>query len=117
MSDVVTLARKGHVALVTLNRPEARNAISPEMLVRLADAWTAVRDDPDIRVAVVTGAGDKAFCSGADLGRFIPLMSRARPPEDEWDRRLLADGEMLGRGLLRTSRTRVTRAACRPTSE
>ena len=102
MSDVVGVERKGQVALITLNRPEARNAISPEMLVRLADAWTAVRDDPDIRVAVVTGAGDKAFCSGADLGRFIPLMSRARPPEDEWDRRLLADGEMLGRGLLRT---------------
>lgn len=102
MSDVVTFERKDHVALITLNRPEARNAISPEMLVRLADTWTAVRDDPDIRVAVVTGAGDKAFCSGADLGRFIPLMSRARPAEDEWDRRLLADGEMLGRGLLRT---------------
>ena len=72
------------------------------MLVRLADAWTEVRDDPDIRVAVVTGAGDKAFCAGADLGRFIPLMSRARAPEDEWDRRLLADRDMLGRGLLPT---------------
>lgn len=102
MSDVVTFERNGHIALITLNRPEARNAISPEMLVRLANAWTLVRDDPDIRVAVVTGAGDKAFCSGADLGRFIPLMSRARPPEDEWDRRLLADKEMLGKGLLRT---------------
>ncbi len=102
MGEVVTLERRGHVALVTLNRPEARNAISPEMLVRLADAWTTVRDEPDIRVAVVTGTGDKAFCSGADLGRFIPLMSRARAPEDEWDRRLLADREMLGRGLLRT---------------
>ena len=50
----------------------------------------------------MTGAGAKAFCSGADLGRLIPLMSRARPPEDEWDRQLLADGETLGRGLLRT---------------
>ena len=70
MSDVVGVERKGQVALITLNRPEARNAISPEMLVRLADAWTAVRDDPDIRVAVVTGVGDKAFCSGADqIGR------------------------------------------------
>lgn len=102
MVEVVGLERKGHVALITLNRPEARNALSPEMLVRLADTWTKVRDDPEIRVAVVTGAGDKAFCSGADLGRLIPLMSRARPPEDEWDQRLLADGETLGRGLLRT---------------
>jgi enoyl-CoA hydratase len=102
MGEVVNFERRRHVAIVTLNRPEALNAISPEMLVRLAEAWTRVRDDQEIRVAVVTGAGDKAFCSGADLGRFIPLMSRARPPEDEWDRRVLADRDMLGTGLLRT---------------
>lgn len=102
MGEVVNFERRGHVAIVTLNRPEALNAISPEMLVRLAEAWTTVRDDREIRVAVVTGAGDRAFCSGADLGRFIPLMSRARAPEDEWDRRVLADREMLGTGLLRT---------------
>lgn len=102
MAEVLGLERIGHVALITLRRPEARNALSPELLVRLADAWSEVRDDPQIRVAVVTGAGDKAFCSGADLGRLIPLMSRVRAPEDEWDRRLLADGEVLGRGLLRT---------------
>ena len=52
MVEVVGLERKGHVALITLNRPEARNALSPEMLVRLADTWTKVRDDPGIRVAV-----------------------------------------------------------------
>ncbi|MFZ5683372.1 MAG: enoyl-CoA hydratase-related protein [Pseudomonadota bacterium] len=102
MVEVVHFERNEQVALITLNRPEARNALSPEMLVRLSDAWIEVRDDPHIRAAVVTGAGEKAFCSGADLGRLIPLMSRARPPEDEWDRRLLADSEVFGRGLLRT---------------
>jgi enoyl-CoA hydratase len=102
MREVVNFERRGHVAIITLNRPEALNAISPEMLVRMAEAWTQVRDDGQVRAAVVTGAGDKAFCSGADLGRFIPLMSGARPPEDEWDRRVLADREMLGTGLLRT---------------
>ncbi|MBT9447543.1 MAG: enoyl-CoA hydratase/isomerase family protein [Hyphomonadaceae bacterium] len=102
MGAVVNFERRGHVAIITLNRPEARNAISPEMLVRLAEAWTQVRDDREVRVAVVTGAGEKAFCSGADLGRFIPLMSGARPPEDEWDRRVLADREALGTGFLRT---------------
>jgi enoyl-CoA hydratase len=102
MGEVVIFEQRGHVAIITLNRPQALNAISPEMLVRLAEAWTRVRDDPEVRVALVTGAGDKAFCSGADLGRFIPLMSRARPPEDEWDRRVLADRDMLGTGLLRT---------------
>lgn len=102
MQEVVEFERRDHVALVTMNRPEARNAFSPEMLVRLADAWMTVRDDPQIRVAVITGAGDQAFCSGADLGRLIPLISRARAPEDEWDRRILADGEILGTALLRT---------------
>jgi len=102
MSEVVNFERRGHVAIVTLNRPEALNAITPEMLIRLAEAWIKVRDDQEIRVAVVTGAGEKAFCSGADLGRFIPLMYGVRPPADEWDRRVLADREILGTGLLRT---------------
>ena len=81
----VLFEKRGHIAIVTLNRPEARNAFSPEMLVRLGDAWKQVRDDGDIRAAVVTGAGDKAFCAGADLGKLIPLISGARKPEDEWD--------------------------------
>ena len=91
----------GHVAIVHLNRPAARNALDPRMLVELADCWIRVRDDADIRVAVVTGTGG-AFCSGADLGRLIPLVSGGRPPEDEWDRRVLADRDILGTALLRT---------------
>jgi enoyl-CoA hydratase/carnithine racemase len=46
MDEVVNFERRGYVALITLNRPEARNAISPEMLVRLADTWTLVRTTP-----------------------------------------------------------------------
>ncbi len=56
----------GHVLVLTMNRPEARNALSPEMLVGLADAWDRIDSDPEIRVAVLTGAGG-TFCSGADL--------------------------------------------------
>lgn len=56
------------IAVLTMNRPDKRNALSPEMLVRLAQAWRQVRDDDTVRVAVLTGAGDKAFCAGADLG-------------------------------------------------
>ena len=95
------LEKKGHVALVTLNRPEAHNAFSPEMLVRLAGHWEDIRNDPNIRVAVVTGAGEKAFCSGADLGQLIPLFSGARKPHNEWDQKLLDDRTILGKGLLR----------------
>ncbi len=89
------------IAVLTMNRPEKRNALSPEMLVRMAEAWRAVRDDPGIRVAVLTGTGDRAFCAGADLGRLIPLLTRQRPPDDEWDDKLLSDRAAFGDGLLR----------------
>jgi enoyl-CoA hydratase len=56
----------GHVVTLTMNRPEAKNAFSPEMLVGLADAWDEIDADPNIRVAILTGAGG-TFCAGADL--------------------------------------------------
>jgi enoyl-CoA hydratase len=101
--SVVQYERVGNVALVTLNRPEARNALSPEVLVRLDDAWREVAADDGVRVAVLTGAGDKAFCAGADLARLVPLMSGARAAEDEYDERLLADGALANRATLRVT--------------
>lgn len=89
------------IAVLIMNRPDKRNALSPEMLVRLARAWRQVRDEDSIRVAVLTGTGDKAFCAGADLGRLIPLMTRQRGPEDEWDEALLSDKAAFADGLLR----------------
>jgi enoyl-CoA hydratase len=83
--------RDGPVVTLTLNRPEERNGMSPEMLVRLAEAWRTYRDDPALRVAILTGAGETDFCAGGDLARTMPLLTGARQPEDEWDRRLLAD--------------------------
>jgi enoyl-CoA hydratase len=55
------------VATVTLNRPEQRNALSGQMLGELVDALLRVREDEDARALVLTGAGDKVFCAGADL--------------------------------------------------
>lgn len=89
------------VATLRLNRPERHNALSPEMVVRLAEAWTEVRDNPEVRVALLEGAGDRSFCAGADLARLIPLFTRAREPDDEWDERLLADRSMMNTALLR----------------
>lgn len=94
--------KKGHVAILTFNRPERRNALSPETMVRLAEAWRDFRDDEHLRVAILTGAGDRAFCAGGDLERLMPLFTGARQPEDEWDRRLMADpGEVMSTALLR----------------
>ncbi|MBW2498562.1 MAG: enoyl-CoA hydratase/isomerase family protein [Deltaproteobacteria bacterium] len=88
--------------MVTFNRPERRNALSPETMVRLAEAWKDFRDDDEMRVAILTGAGDQAFCAGGDLQRLMPLFTGARAPDDEWDRRLMADvGEIMSTALLR----------------
>ena len=70
----VEFEHSNHIATVTINRPEARNAMNPEVLVRLYDAFHEVENNNDIRVAIITGTGDKAFCAGADLGRLIPLL-------------------------------------------
>ncbi|MBY6154379.1 enoyl-CoA hydratase/isomerase family protein [Vannielia litorea] len=93
--------REGHVALLSFNRPEKRNAICPESACRFADAIAEIAADDDIRAVILTGAGDKAFCSGGDLAQTLPLMSGARAPETEWDRRLLGDPSINDRMALR----------------
>lgn len=104
MSEPALLYEKvDGVAHVTFNRPAVRNAMDPEVVVRLADAWADFAGDREMRVAVITGAGDKAFCSGADLGKLIPLFSGVRKPENEWDERMLADRTLLSRALLKGS--------------
>src|SRR5580693_9043869 len=60
------IERRGHVLIVTMNRPEARNALSAPMMALMRSAWDLTDSDPDIRVCVLTGAGG-AFCAGADL--------------------------------------------------
>ena len=87
--------REGHTAIVTLNRPEKRNALSSEMLVRMYDAWVEIDRDPDIRAAIVTGAGGN-FCSGADLKAMA-----AGHPDSEYTKRFAADGDLHWKALLR----------------
>jgi enoyl-CoA hydratase/carnithine racemase len=65
MSDCI-VERDGHVLIVTMNRPEARNALSGEMMQIMSEAWDEVNANDDIRVAILTGAGGH-FCAGADL--------------------------------------------------
>lgn len=94
--------KRDGIARVTLNRPEKRNAFSPEMLVRLCDAWIDIAADPLIRVVLLTGAGT-AFSSGGDLGSVIPLMMRTRKPVGEWEERFAADRKQLGAAILRNA--------------
>lgn len=93
--------KRGGIAYLVMNRPERRNALSPQMIVEMAAAWEDFRDDREARVAILTGAGDRAFCAGADLGLLIPLLSGSRKPEDEHDEALLADRSLMQKALLR----------------
>jgi enoyl-CoA hydratase len=87
--------REGHVVTVTMNRPEARNAFDPEMLARLADAWDAIDADPEVRVAILTGAGGH-FSSGSDL----KLMAGGQA-NDEWTARFKAEPDLHWKSFLR----------------
>ena len=82
MTDTTILTeRRGHVLIVTINRPEARNAVNAAVHVGIGTALDEAESDPEIRVVIITGAGDKAFCAGADL----VALSRggALAPEDK----------------------------------
>ncbi|HZQ87331.1 MAG TPA: enoyl-CoA hydratase/isomerase family protein, partial [Acidimicrobiales bacterium] len=67
MADEVIYAAADGVARITINRPERRNAMSWGVISGIREAVASARDDADVRVVVLTGAGDKAFCAGADL--------------------------------------------------
>jgi enoyl-CoA hydratase/carnithine racemase len=73
--ETLTLTRHGRVAVLTLQRPEALNAINVQMRTELREALEALRRDADIGAAVLTGAGDKAFSAGMDLREFSRIQA------------------------------------------
>ncbi|MBU2649230.1 enoyl-CoA hydratase/isomerase family protein [bacterium] len=93
--------KRNHIAYLTLNRPDARNAFDPEMLVQLVSAWQEYREDSSLRCAILTGAGEKAFCAGADLGKLIPLMTGVRKAESEADKQIQKKPELMNQAILR----------------
>src|SRR5882757_1909576 len=66
-SNSVVLEKRGKAFWITINRPEKRNALNGDVIAGIAKGYRAAHDDKDVRVIVLTGAGDKAFCAGADL--------------------------------------------------
>ena len=66
-SNSVLLEKRGQVFWITINRPDKRNAINAGVVAGIARGYREAHDDRDVRVIVLTGAGDKAFCAGADL--------------------------------------------------
>jgi enoyl-CoA hydratase/carnithine racemase len=82
MSDAVLFdARDDGIAIITLNRPDTRNALSKEIRAGLFEAWERFERDPALRIAILTGAGDKAFCAGGDLKEMVATGMQV-PPRD-----------------------------------
>jgi len=92
----VLLAATGHVATITLNRPEQRNPLSAGMLGDLITAFRWCKGEDGVRVVVLTGAGDRAFSAGADLSSFEPGATESQHPDD---RRAFVDLFLLMEGL------------------
>jgi enoyl-CoA hydratase len=90
--------RHDHTVILTMNRPERRNALSLDMIVRLADAWEAIDADESIRSVILTGA-DGAYCVGGDLDAGWMTGNSSRQPTPH-ETRAVADMSIVGRGLL-----------------
>ena len=97
-SDHLLLERDGAVTVLTMNRPEARNAFSAQMLSCLEDAWVEAEEDPGVRVVILTGAAGH-FSAGADLKAMF-----APDPSDPHGRRFREDADLAWRAMLRHRR-------------
>ncbi|GAC1610202.1 MAG: crotonase/enoyl-CoA hydratase family protein [Mycobacteriales bacterium] len=88
--------RSGHIITATMNRPEAKNAFSPNMLARMFEVWEHANSDEDIRCVILTGSST-AFCAGADL----KAMMSNPAPDDTYAQRFRQDADMAWKALLR----------------
>jgi crotonobetainyl-CoA hydratase len=78
----VMIERAGNVLILTINRPESRNAVNLAVTIALGDALEEAEHDSDVRVVIVTGAGDKSFCAGADL-KALARGEKLKPDDPE----------------------------------
>ncbi|OBY29271.1 enoyl-CoA hydratase-related protein, partial [Mycolicibacter kumamotonensis] len=86
-ADVQTAAlsqRHGNVLVITINRPEARNAVNGAVSTAVGDSLQLAEDDPEVGAVVITGAGEKSFCAGADLKAISRGENLYHPDHEEW---------------------------------
>ena len=104
----ISVTQADGVLHVTLNRPQARNAMSLQMVAELRqvlkDAEGTAGKPDAVRVVVLRGAGGH-FCAGADLDKLVSRSLKGLPPENDWEQRIRDDYQVIFRGLLRSKRT------------
>jgi len=100
-TNPVIVEREGPILVVTLNRPEKRNAVNCEVMCRLYDAWVALDGDEALRVAILTGRGN-TFCAGMDLAEIGKL--RSGVADNEWIERVRKEPHVIYGAWLKTYR-------------
>jgi enoyl-CoA hydratase len=100
-TNAVIVEREGPILIVTLNRPEKRNAVNCEVMCRLYDAWVALDGDEALRVAILTGRGN-TFCAGMDLAEIGKL--RSGVADNEWIERVRKEPHVIYGAWLKTYR-------------
>ncbi len=88
--ETVVFEKRDNVAYVTLNRPQVLNVYNIQMRDELYQVFSAIKDDPEVMVAVCKGAGERAFCAGADLSEFLTAPSPTVAREVRWERDIWA---------------------------
>lgn len=86
--DTIILEKKDGIAYITLNRPQVLNIYNTRMRDELYQVLGAIRDDDEVQVAILRGAGDRAFCAGADLSEFLSAPSATIARQVRWERDL-----------------------------
>jgi len=84
--QTILFEKRDSIGYVTLNRPEALNVYNIKMRDDLYEVLSAIRDDPDLNVVVLKGAGERAFCAGADLSEFLTAPPPAKARQVRWER-------------------------------
>jgi enoyl-CoA hydratase/carnithine racemase len=77
MTDILLRETRGHLRILTINRPDRMNSLSPEMSEALVEAFVDAGSDPDIRCIILTAVGERAFCAGADLKAWNAICMRS----------------------------------------
>ena len=75
LPPTILFEKRDHIAIVTINRPDAMNALTKEMLLGIDRAFAAIEADPELWVSILTAASDRAFCCGMDLKDAIPALT------------------------------------------
>jgi crotonobetainyl-CoA hydratase len=84
VTDAVLTERRGNVLVITINRPEARNCVNGAVSTGVGNALQQAQDDTEVRAVVITGAGDKSFCAGADLKAIARRENLFHPEHGDW---------------------------------